>query len=152
LSPSNKRRGSEGWELYLRKRNALLLGSANLVEIDLLRGGQRLPMVEPWPISAYYLLVGRQSRVPYCRGGPVHRHLALPEIPVPLASPDRDVPLALGPLIEAVYERSRYARRIDYAKPLHMPLTPEQAACLSGRPSTENQVSTPRATRQRRGR
>jgi hypothetical protein len=55
LSPSNKRRGSEGWEQYLRKRNALLLGSANLVEIDLLRRGQRLPMVEPWPNSAYYL-------------------------------------------------------------------------------------------------
>ena len=64
LSPSNKRRGSEGWEQYLRKRNALLLGSANLVEIDLLRGGQRLPMVgAAWPNkSAYYLLVGRQSR------------------------------------------------------------------------------------------
>ena len=47
LSPLNKRRGSEGWEQYLRNRNSLLLGSANLVEIDLLRGGQRLPMVEP---------------------------------------------------------------------------------------------------------
>src|SRR5207237_1561262 len=55
LSPSNKRRGSEGWEQYLRKRNALLLGQAHLVEIDLVRGGQRMPMVEPWPNSPYYL-------------------------------------------------------------------------------------------------
>jgi Protein of unknown function (DUF4058) len=151
LSPSNKRRGSEGWEQYLRKRNALLLGSANLVEIDLLRGGQRLPMVEPWPNSAYYFLVGRQSRVPYCRVWPVHCHHALPEIPVPLASPDPDVPLALGPLIEAVYERSRYARRIDYTRPLHPPLTPEQAAWLPGG-RVENQAGEPRATRPRRGR
>src|SRR5439155_12560373 len=37
LSPSNKRRGSEGWQEYLRKRQALLLGMANLVEIDFLR-------------------------------------------------------------------------------------------------------------------
>ena len=62
LSPSNKRPGTEGWELYLRKRNALLLGQASLVEIDLLRGGRRMPMVEPWPPSPYYLLVGWQSR------------------------------------------------------------------------------------------
>ncbi len=132
LSPSNKRRGTEGWVQYLRKRNALLLGSANLVEIDLLRCGQRMPMVEPWPNSPYYLLVGRQSDVPRCRVWPVHFHQALPEIPVPLASPDPDVPLALQHLIETVYERSRYARRIDYAKPLDPPLRPEQAAGLQG--------------------
>lgn len=136
LSPSNKRRGSEGWQQYLRKRNALLLGSANLVEIDLLRGSQRMPMVEPWPNSPYYLLVGRQDRVPYCRVWPAYFHQALAEIPVPLASPDPDVPLALGPLIEAVYARSRYARRIDYAKSLSLPPTEEQGAwlrqCLHG--------------------
>src|SRR5262249_35172808 len=37
LSPSNKKRGSVGWKKYLRKRQALLLGKASLVEIDLLR-------------------------------------------------------------------------------------------------------------------
>jgi Protein of unknown function (DUF4058) len=152
LSPSNKRRGSEGWEQYLRKRNALLLGTANLVEIDLLRSGQRLPMVEPWPDSAYYFLVGRQSHVPYCRVWPVHCHRVLPEIPVPLANPDPDVPLALGPLIDAVYERSRYAQRIDYSKPLHPPLPPEQATCLQPPVSGENQTGKSRTTRQRRGR
>ncbi len=133
LSPSNKRRGTEGWEQYRRKRNVLLLGSANLVEIDLLRGGQRMPMVEPWPDSPYYLLVGRQSDVPHCRVWPVHVHHALPEIPVPLASPDPDVPLALQPLIETIYERSRYARRIDYTKLLDPPLPPEQVAWLQQR-------------------
>jgi hypothetical protein len=138
LSPSNKRRGTEGWEQYLRKRNALLLGSANLVEIDLLRGGQRMPMVEPWPSSPYYLLVGRQSHVPHCRVWPIHVHQALPEIPVPLASPDPDVPLALQPLIETIYGRSRYARRIDYTKPLDPPLAPQQAAWLRERLRTAN--------------
>ena len=128
LSPSNKRRGTEGWEQYLRKRNALLLGSANLVEIDLLRGGQRMPMVEPWPESPYYLLVARQSRAPYCRVWPADCRRPLPEIPVPLASPDPDIPLSLQPMIEAVYARSRYARRIDYARPLTPPLDPDPAA------------------------
>jgi Protein of unknown function (DUF4058) len=152
LSPSNKRRGSEGWQQYVRKRNSLLLGSANLVEIDLLRGGQRLPMVEPWPSSAYYLLVGRQSRAPYCRVWPAHCHQVLPEIPVPLASPDPDVPLLLGPLIEAVYERSRYARRIDYTKPLSPPLAPEQAACLEEPIRGKNRTRKAPKKPQRRGR
>src|SRR5438105_11631284 len=70
LSPSNKRGGKKGWKLYLRKRNALLLGKANLVEIDLVRGGRRMPMVGKWPESPYYLLVGRESRVPSCRVWP----------------------------------------------------------------------------------
>src|SRR5437660_455617 len=64
LSPSNKRGGKKGWKLYLRKRNALLLGKANLVEIDLVRGGRRMPMVGKWPESPYYLLVARESRGP----------------------------------------------------------------------------------------
>jgi hypothetical protein len=141
LSPANKRRGTEGWDQYLRKRNALLLGQAHLVEIDLLRGGQRLPMVEPWPSSPYYLLLGRQSRVPYCRVWPVQFLKPLPEIPVPLASPDADIPLALQPLIAAVYERSRYARRFDYAKPLTPPLPAEATAWL------KQQGSEPQANR-----
>ena len=40
LSPSNKRPNTTGWEVYLRKRQSLLLGDVNLVEIDLLRGGE----------------------------------------------------------------------------------------------------------------
>src|SRR5258707_206052 len=35
LSPSNKRPNTEGWELYQRKRQSLLVGGVNLVEIDL---------------------------------------------------------------------------------------------------------------------
>ncbi len=147
LSPSNKRRGKKGWKLYLRKRNALLLSKANLVEIDLVRGGRRMPMVEPWPASPYYLLVGRARQVPYCRVWPAHFQQPLPEIPVPLAPPDADLPLALQPMIEAVYDRSRYARRLDYRKPLTPPLSPEEIAWLAERLRTE-----PAAPPKRRGR
>jgi hypothetical protein len=51
LSPSNKRPRTPGYDLYLRKRQSLLLGDANLVEIDLLRGGSRMPMLDLWPDS-----------------------------------------------------------------------------------------------------
>jgi hypothetical protein len=131
LSPSNKRRGSEGWDLYLRKRQGLLLGAANLVEIDLLRGGQRLPMLDPWPNSPYTLLVCRRERAPYCRIRPAHFQRPLPSLSVPLTAPDPDVPLDLQPMIEAIYARSRYHRDIDYSRPLTPPLTAEETTWLA---------------------
>jgi hypothetical protein len=152
LSPANKRSGQKGWKLYLRKRNALLLGKANLVEIDLVRGGRRMPMIELWPPSPYYLLVGRESHVPYCRVWPVYFNQPLPEIPVPLAHPDPDIPLALQPMIEAAYERSRYARRLDYNKPLALPLGPQETAWLAERLRTEQDQTKPPAPPKRRGR
>ncbi len=39
-------------------------------------------------------------------------------------------------MIDAVYERSRYARRLDYSKPLSPPLSPEESAWLGERLST----------------
>ncbi len=130
LSPSNKRRGSPGWDLYLRKRQALLLGEANLVEIDLLRGGQRMPMLDPWPNSPYTILVGRPRRIPRCLVWPAYFQQPLPPVPVPLLKPDPDLRLELQPLIEAIYLRSRYARSIDYTKPLTPPLTRDEATWL----------------------
>jgi hypothetical protein len=152
LAPSNKRGGKKGWKLYLRKRNALLLGKANLVEIDLVRGGRRMPMLGKWPEGPYYLLVARESLAPSCRVWPAYFDRPLPEIRVPLAHPDPDIPLALQPMIEAVYERSRYGRRLDYAKPLDAPLTPEQAAWLQSRLRGAGQPDKPPAPRPRKGR
>lgn len=131
LSPSNKRRGSEGWELYLRKRQALLLGAANFVEIDLVRAGQKMPMLDPMPKSPYTLLVCRQSRAPYCRVLPATFEKSLPPLAVPLASPDPDVTLDLQPMIDAIYARGRYHRTIDYARALSPPLSAEENAWLA---------------------
>ena len=131
LSPSNKRRGSEGWNLYVRKRSALLLGSANLVELDLLRGGQRMPMITPWPDCPYTLLVSREQRAPRCKVWPAHFRRPLPALRIPLSPPDEDVRLELQPLIDAVYARSRYDRRLDYTRPLQPALIEEDAAWLT---------------------
>ncbi len=126
LSPTNKRKGSDGWKEYLRKRQGLLLGEANLIEIDLLRGGTRMPMLDPWPNSPYTLLVARAGS-PTCRVWPAYCTRPLPVIPVPLDDPDPDLTLDLQPMIASIYERSRYSRDIDYTKPLAPPLAdPDQ--------------------------
>src|SRR5205085_12313221 len=87
LSPSNKRPNTEGWDLYLRKRQALLLGAANFVEIDLLRGGRRMPMLTAWPNSPYYALLCRRRRAPYCTAWRAGFRERLPVVPVPLDDP-----------------------------------------------------------------
>ena len=105
LSPSNKRPGTEGRDLYLRKRQSLLLSDTSLVEIDLLRGGQRMPMLDPWPNSPYVLMVARARKSQLCRVWPAHFRRPVPRIPVPLAKPDPDLWLDLQPLVDAIYQR-----------------------------------------------
>jgi Protein of unknown function (DUF4058) len=132
LSPSNKRPGTEGWELYFRKRQSLLLGKAILVEIDLLRGGQRMPMLDPWPDSPYALLVAR-AKCGLCRVWRAHFRQPLPSIPVPLAKPDPDIALEMQPMIDEIYRRFRYGRSIDYSRPLIPPLARHETAGLEQR-------------------
>jgi hypothetical protein len=130
LSPSNKRKGSPGWDEYLRKRQALLLGAAHFIEIDLLRGGQRMPMIDAWPESSYYLLLCRKSAAAVCKVWAAHALSPLPPIPVPLLPPDADLSLSLQPLVEAIYSRYRYARSIDYANASSARLSPQEAQAL----------------------
>lgn len=134
LSPSNKRPNSEGWEQYQRKRQAFFnRGSASLVEIDLLRGGERMPMAGPWHESPYRLLVFRGGLAPISRVWSGHFQKRLPPIPVPLLKPDPDVFLDLQPMIDAIYTRYKYWRSIEYAKPINPPLSAEDTAWLQDR-------------------
>jgi hypothetical protein len=146
LSPSNKRRESAGRAIYLRKRQALFLSETNLVEIDLLRGGERMPMRDPWPDTPYRLLVSRGWKAPACHVWTAHFRTPLPEIPVPLDAADTDLPLLLQPMIESVYLRSRFGENIDYSKPLVPPLSEadqnwlrEQLKERGGNPSPEGE-------------
>jgi hypothetical protein len=128
LSPSNKRQGTEGWLQYERKRQAMLLGRANFIEIDLLRGGHKMPMLDPWPDSPYTLLVSRQFTAPHCRCWPAHFRRRLPVIPVPLLYTDPDLSLDLQPLLDGIYSLGRYDEQIDYTLPLTPALAKDDAA------------------------
>jgi hypothetical protein len=128
LSPSNKRRNTEGWQEYERKRQAMLLGRANFVEIDLLRGGDKMPMLDPWPNSPYTLPVCRRVNAPYCRVWRAHFRSPLPGIPVPLLDPDPDLRLDLQPLLDSIYALGRYDQRIDYTQSLTPALSNDDEA------------------------
>ena len=130
LSPANKRPGTEGWLQYERKRQAMLLGQANFIEIDLLRGGHKQPMLTPWPKSPYTLLVCRAFDAPHCRAWPTTFQAPLPVIPVPLLYTEPDLSLDLQPLIDDIYSLGRYDERIDYARPLSPALSDEEAGWM----------------------
>ena len=133
LSPSNKRPDTPGWDLYLRKRQSYLQGTANLVEIDLLRGGQRMPMEDDWPDSPYYLLVCRKQDAASCSVWPALALKPLPRLRVPLARPDPDVTVDLQKLVTAVFERSRYDQEIDYRRAIRPVLREEEQRWLRQR-------------------
>jgi hypothetical protein len=128
LSPSNKRPGTPGWDLYQRKRQSVLLGNVSLVEIDLLRGGQRMPMLDPWPDSPYTLMVARAKKAQLCLVWEGCFQRPLPVLPVPLVKPDPDIPLDLQPLIDTIYQRFRYGQSINYEEELTPPLTSAESA------------------------
>jgi Protein of unknown function (DUF4058) len=128
LSPVNKRSSHEAYHDYLRKRRQLLHSEAHLIEIDLLRGGERPPLAGPVPSAPYYVTLSRAPRRPIVEVWPIQLWEKLPVLPVPLLDPDPDVPLDLGTVVAAVYERGAYARLIDYRLPPPPPTLPEAEA------------------------
>jgi hypothetical protein len=117
LSPGNKRLGGDGRREYLAKRDELLRSQAHLIELDLLRGGERLPMNSPLPTGDYYAIVSRRPRRPRAEVFAWTIRDRLPAISVPLRGVDADVPLDLQTVFTTVYDRARYDLSINYAKP-----------------------------------
>ncbi|MDX1927253.1 MAG: DUF4058 family protein [Pirellulaceae bacterium] len=112
LSPTNKNK--PGRTEYLAKRNALLYQDVHLAELDLLRGGQRLPLAKPLPPGDAYYLVSRAELRPDCQVYSWMLPDRLPILPVPLRAPDADLLIDLAVVFNTAYDRGRYRRRIDY--------------------------------------
>ncbi len=116
LSPANKE--EPGRSLYLAKRNSLLCQPIHVVELDLLFGGQRLPLSKDYPAGHYFALVARGDRRPDCQVYAWTVRQAIPAIPIPLLPPDADVWIELGAVFATTYERGRYLRSLDYSGPI----------------------------------
>ncbi len=124
LSPANKEEPGRG--AYLARRMARLHQTVHLVELDLLLGGQRLPLGLPYPPGDYFALVAPGDRRPYCDVyGWALRH-PLPAIPIPLRPPDPPVRLDLAAVVTTAYDRGRYAHSVDYTAALRLPLAEDE--------------------------
>lgn len=123
LSPSNK--VGDGAVTYQANRRALLLQDVNLVEIDLLLRGRRLPLSRPLPSGDYYTLISRCGRRPDCEVYAWTIRQPLPTLPIPLRAPDPDIPIDLGAVFATAYERARYARSLAYGAPPPAPVREE---------------------------
>ncbi|MEZ4726416.1 MAG: DUF4058 family protein [Caldilineaceae bacterium] len=117
LSPVNKQPSHDTYSEYQRKRRELLRSATHLMEIDLLRGGQRPPLEEPVPQAPYYVTLSRADRRPVVEVWPIKLQERLPVLPVPLLEPDPDVALDLAAVVADIYERGGYASLIDYHRP-----------------------------------
>lgn len=127
LSPGNKRPGSDGRREYLGKRETVLQSQAHLVELDLLRGGLRLPTVTPLPQCDYFAIISRRQRRPKAAVYAWTLRVPLPTIPVPLKKGDSDVPLDLQAVFNTVFDRARYDLSLNYHAELQPPLSEASA-------------------------
>ena len=121
LSPSNKETGDDR-EAYLRKRLTALGSSSHFVEIDLLRGGERMPVENP-PDCDYCFFVSRKPKRPKVEVWPIRLRDELPLLPIPLRTGEPEVLLDVKAVLDAVYDGAGYARRI-YDDPPVPPVSP----------------------------
>jgi hypothetical protein len=115
LSPVNKR--GSGFQDYLQKRMSLMQSQTHLLEIDLLRMGQRIPLAGgELPLAAYYIFLSRFTRRPRTEVWPVQLSKELPPVPIPLLPPDEDVPLNLQQAVDDCFALVGYEALLDYSQ------------------------------------
>jgi len=115
LSPVNKRKG-EGRDQYLTKRQRILGSLTHLVEIDLLRGWETMPILNNNIESDYRVLISKQERRPYADLYAFNLRNQLPSFPIPLRGKDAEAVIDLQRLLNDVYDRAGYDYGIDYTR------------------------------------
>lgn len=125
LSPTNKAPGVDR-DAYLAKRLRYTQSNVHFVEIDLLRGWQRMP-VEDLPECDYCVLVSRAEERPRVGLWPIGLREMLPTIPIPLLAPDPDARLDLQALLHRLYDAGGYEDYIYSGTP-EPPFSPADAA------------------------
>lgn len=120
LSPVNKVDARGRFE-YERKRLEVLTSQTNLVEIDLLRAGEPMP-VRQQVASDYRILVRRGWEWRKAHLYAFSLRVPIPDFPLPLMPGDEEPLVALNAILHALYTRARFDLRIDYSQPPVPPL------------------------------
>jgi hypothetical protein len=116
LSPVNKLTG-RGRDTYLEKRTEVLRTRTSLVEVDLLRAGEPMPVIGPPVASDYRILVSRGSRRPHSQLYAWSLRQPIPTFVLPLLKGDAEPSVDLGAVVHALYDRARFDLRLDYTRP-----------------------------------
>jgi len=119
ISPYNKR--EPGLATCREKQRRLREAGVHLLEIDLLRRGQRpvktgAVITDGEIFGAHYLITLVRSGANELEAWPVNVQEQLPVVAVPLRSPDGDVPLGLAAVLTTIYNDAGYDLSIDYAQ------------------------------------
>jgi hypothetical protein len=127
LSPINKLH-KQGREEYERKRGHVFRSWTNLVEIDLLRAGDPMPVVGAQVQSDYRILVSRGSQRPRASLIAFTLRQPIPPFTLPLLPGDDEPEVALNRILHVLYRRARLDLRLDYTQPPVPPLAGTDAA------------------------
>jgi hypothetical protein len=124
LSPANKLY-NQGRKDYERKRGLIFRTLTNLVEIDLLRAGEPMPVSGRSVKSNYRILVSRGHKRPRAELYPFNLRQPIPLFSLPLLPGDNEPEVDVGTILHAMYERARYDLSLDYSRPPVPPLDEE---------------------------
>lgn len=130
LSPVNKRSG-KGRKQFESKRHKVLGSSTHLVEIDLLRQGQPMPVYRNNIETHYRILVSRGNRRPQADLYSFNLPDAIPTFPLPLKSGDREPSIDLQLLLNNIYDQASYDLAMDYQQEPVPGLSAEDTAWLN---------------------
>jgi Protein of unknown function (DUF4058) len=121
VSPTNKAAG-RGRDAYVAKQQETITSECHLVEIDLLRRGRHVLAVpendaRAAPPYDYLACISRHPNRRRFGLYPMRLRERLPELWVPLAAPDADVPLDLQLAFDQTYQTGGYPLRVRYDEP-----------------------------------
>jgi hypothetical protein len=127
LSPANKRAGA-GRTQYIDKRFGIFGTRTNLVELDLLRAGEPMPVLGWSGRSDYRILVSRGERRPRADLLPFSVRQPIPSPSLPLQPGDTEPRIEIGSILHALYDRAGYDLRLNYRAEPDPPLASGDAA------------------------
>lgn len=127
LSPTNKRPGERGQALYLQKQAEVMNRSANLVEIDLLRGGRHTTAVPEQTLRAidseacYHVCARDFAKPRQLEVYPIRLRSPLPVVRIPLLPGDSAPTVDLQVVFNRAWDDAAFGRSIDYGAELPPP-------------------------------
>ena len=92
----------------------VLATRTHLVEIDLIRAGEPMPIIGNGSASDYRILVSRGDRRPNATLYAFGVRQSIPTFPLPLKPADQEPIVDMGRLLHDLYDRASYDLRLDY--------------------------------------